>query len=704
MARRKRKADRDRSNGRSGAAARPSPSGRRDGSGGDEVPRDKEAAATTAVNELQELELSGEALFKRALALQRKGKGLEAERLYETLLRKSPRRRLDALLNLGVLRHARGERKGARECFAQVLASRPDDASAHYNMGRLLLEERRRREALKHLVRAVELDPSDMDAVSALCDCYFELGESSIAMELVDALLERKPEDEKLLLKKAELHLRKGEFPLAEKVLSPLTKDTRRPLEVFALLGECAFHRGSYRQAVQHLKRALLHGETAHVRKYLAASYGALGEHEKAAQELEAARRLEPALSVREGDVQGLLESCGQRWDEMLFQRFILGRSSYWAERGDWQAAVSEFLIYTSKYPGEPIVWQELAAAYEAQGEYRRARRIYEKVHSMDPSSLEVLMRLVSLSVELGDTRAARRWLAVALERAEGEEVAELLALHAEVELADGRSKAAMELFERALSLDYGLLKARLGLAVTLRKEGRADEAVGVLMELLDTPGASGVRVLAELTAAMEEAGRGKELLDVLERRRSMFEEEPLVRVVYARLLAEAGRREEARREYAAVVELLDDASGAGASRRRRSAAPSERARGRIALLEALLFLRRPVEARKLFGSIGGSTRTGAAMAFFDMLTALLSKNATRFSVALQRVWSDDPGLLPGKVPFLCAFLERDELSALARETESLKRLFRKDPSTLAAMDGFRTSILYSTPSLTLVK
>ncbi len=60
-----------------------------------------------------------------------------------------------ALLNLG-------ERDEARELITRVLATRPDFAEAHNELGKLLLSHGERELAVEHFRRAVELKP-DLD-------------------------------------------------------------------------------------------------------------------------------------------------------------------------------------------------------------------------------------------------------------------------------------------------------------------------------------------------------------------------------------------------------------------------------------------------------------------------------------------------------------------------------------------------------------
>jgi len=86
-----------------------------------------------------------------------------AEASYEQVLARAPRH-ADANINLGRLRHERGDLAGAEAHYREALGLRPDDPTATFNLGVALEDQARFAEALEAYERAIELNPGNADA------------------------------------------------------------------------------------------------------------------------------------------------------------------------------------------------------------------------------------------------------------------------------------------------------------------------------------------------------------------------------------------------------------------------------------------------------------------------------------------------------------------------------------------------------------
>jgi tetratricopeptide (TPR) repeat protein len=87
----------------------------------------------------------------------------------------------EVLLSLGALREKYGNFQGATDAFRKLVKIRPEDASAHYNLGIALGKQGLFREAAVELTRSIDLDPSFRDALLRRAIVFEFLGYSERA-------------------------------------------------------------------------------------------------------------------------------------------------------------------------------------------------------------------------------------------------------------------------------------------------------------------------------------------------------------------------------------------------------------------------------------------------------------------------------------------------------------------------------------------
>jgi tetratricopeptide (TPR) repeat protein len=83
--------------------------------------------------------------------------------------------------DLGTLHHINGNRSKAADFFRRHLELFPDDSLSSYNLGILLAEEGKHREALSHMTRAAKLDPKSVQIHQALSAIHNTLGNREAA-------------------------------------------------------------------------------------------------------------------------------------------------------------------------------------------------------------------------------------------------------------------------------------------------------------------------------------------------------------------------------------------------------------------------------------------------------------------------------------------------------------------------------------------
>lgn len=96
----------------------------------------------------------------------------------------------------GERRFADGKMTHARACFEIATEHDPNNARARSNLGVLCWREGNLEEALRHLYRAIELDPEDSDILYNSASVLQAAGELDAAEDLLRLYLQRNPSDE----------------------------------------------------------------------------------------------------------------------------------------------------------------------------------------------------------------------------------------------------------------------------------------------------------------------------------------------------------------------------------------------------------------------------------------------------------------------------------------------------------------------------
>jgi len=120
----------------------------------------------------------------------------------------------------GVAFFQRGYLDAATDAFAQVIAARPDEAEAHYNLGTLYLRRNDLAAARTHLENALELKPNHAEAWNNLGMVAAQQGNPGEALKDFKQSLALRPNYTVALLNLGNLYRRQGRYGEAEELLS----------------------------------------------------------------------------------------------------------------------------------------------------------------------------------------------------------------------------------------------------------------------------------------------------------------------------------------------------------------------------------------------------------------------------------------------------------------------------------------------------
>jgi protein O-GlcNAc transferase len=134
-----------------------------------------------------------QALFDQGFALHQQGKLADAERIYREVLRRQ-RDHFGALHLLGVIAVQTHHPKQGAELIERAIELNAAVAAAHSNLGKALLELKRRDSALSSFDRAIALDPDFADAHNNRAHALIDLMRPKEALTSCDKAIALKPD------------------------------------------------------------------------------------------------------------------------------------------------------------------------------------------------------------------------------------------------------------------------------------------------------------------------------------------------------------------------------------------------------------------------------------------------------------------------------------------------------------------------------
>jgi Flp pilus assembly protein TadD/peroxiredoxin len=145
----------------------------------------------------------------------------------------------------------------AEQSFQQVIATKPDDPEAYYNLGTLYLQRHSLQEAQKYLEQTVKLRPNYPEAWNNLGMLAAQEGNTTEAIRNFQQSLQLRPAYATALLNLGNLYRRRGNFEEAERLLNRAFDSAPRNPEINYSIGMLYAHRNQTGRAVQYLEDAI---------------------------------------------------------------------------------------------------------------------------------------------------------------------------------------------------------------------------------------------------------------------------------------------------------------------------------------------------------------------------------------------------------------------------------------------------------------
>lgn len=145
----------------------------------------------------------------------------------------------------------------ATESFKEVIANRPDDAEAYYNLGTLCLRRNDLAEAQQYLEQAVKLRPNYADAWNNLGTVAAQKGNNSEAIENFQQSLKLRPAYATALLNLGNVYRKQQNFDESEKLLKRALDAEPKNAEISYSLGMLYARTNQSEKALQSLEAAI---------------------------------------------------------------------------------------------------------------------------------------------------------------------------------------------------------------------------------------------------------------------------------------------------------------------------------------------------------------------------------------------------------------------------------------------------------------
>jgi len=322
-------------------------------------------------------------LLKKAQALERAGKSLEASIAYKTFLDQEPRHP-DGWSDLAGQLIRVGQFDEAQSACDASLALDPNHLSARINLGIILMRKDRLGESERHLRQVLEAAPRRMDAQLFLAECLLNRKNLDDAEQVLNAVqpggssagsyapLKHLHAELWAILGLALLELQR--FSRAEEACRAALRIEPSNLRAKANQGSIQMAQGRLLEAERQFRLLVSeHPSDANARLLLITCLARKGDLRLADQEVEVVLQLEPNNSVVHKSLAGIYYTLG-RWDdyraEITRYRKIDPTSAYL----DYEESFAD-LIFGDMRQG----WQRFEARLKIQKELRLNRRSFEQ-------------------------------------------------------------------------------------------------------------------------------------------------------------------------------------------------------------------------------------------------------------------------------------------------------------------------------------
>ncbi|MGH9340797.1 MAG: tetratricopeptide repeat protein [Acidobacteriota bacterium] len=394
---------------------------------------------------------------------------------------------------LGIALSNLGQLMEAEESFKEALRLKPDSSSIHYNLALALLRQEKFKEGIRELERTLELDAENLEAIYNLGVVLLERGrrdEAVVYLKKADQLGFQGPE---LPIQLLRAYLMAGALDRAsEKSDLLLTRYSRDPA-VQSAAAELFLSASLPVLARSHLDRALElapHDDAVH--RLMAEAFLQEGEALRALEVLEKVSEKETGYYQARARAHGILndlDAAAEAVEKALEQSpadvtVLLTVSRLHQKFGNQKRAVELLKTLIELDDQQPDAFYSLAVSRYILDEYETAMEELQRATALRPEFHQAHFLKALVELNRGSPAKARPHLERAVELQPFNVF--YLTIYGMHLAFENDLKGAVEVFQKALSLDPGYATAYYQYGKTLVRLSQFEKAAGVLEKAVE--------------------------------------------------------------------------------------------------------------------------------------------------------------------------------------------------------------------------
>jgi len=271
---------------------------------------------------------SDETDMRLASDLHRRGRFVDAERVYRRILQRQPDH-VDATHMLGVLAGQTRRAVQAVELFRRTIQLKPDFAPAHYHLGNALQESDRIEEATGAYSKAIELSPGFVEALVNLAQANLRLGRLDETIVACRKAIEINPNLARPFLYLGTVLQARGQIDDAIAAYRNSIRLAPKDAQAYSHLGAALTKKGQPDEAITVLKKAMeLRPDLPQAHTNASVAYKDCGQLDEAIACCRRAMELRPQSAIAHSNLIVL-----QNYHPDYTAKMLLEETLRWAQR-----------------------------------------------------------------------------------------------------------------------------------------------------------------------------------------------------------------------------------------------------------------------------------------------------------------------------------------------------------------------------------
>ncbi len=329
-------------------------------------------------------------MYNLAISQYKQGQVADAVANFQRVIQVTGRSQVSEFAHayLGTIFYHRDDLNNAEHHFKEAAAIKPNEGKYLYNLGLILLKQKRTEEAVSYLQKAIDSGSSDPAVFRFIAEAFEDLRMFDNATVALEKAMKIRPDDTDTMFQLADLYYSRGNLTSAEDLFRKIIKSTpgdTNTENALINLGIILDDMERYSEAVLAFEQALqLNPKNDNAYYNLGIAYKNSGQPTKAIENWKKAAALNP------GEPKNM-EAIGD----------------YYMEAGFHQEAADEFSAIVKSSPGNYKARLKLADAYFRLKNYSNAEKTLLHIlnNSKDGDEIKLAHRKLALVYAEGDEK-----------------------------------------------------------------------------------------------------------------------------------------------------------------------------------------------------------------------------------------------------------------------------------------------------------